>query len=303
MKFTEEAGGKKKKKTKQQDALKERGCPLSVSPLSPPRLPWVRPWLRPAGKWRLCLWLWLFTAPVRAAHVTAGGAAPVPAGIGHFPARGDGTSPAGSAPGGGDAPAACPRRGAGRSGAGCGPQSAPHRPGPQRGWRCPPAPGEGWGVAPSFASPAAFLGFAPTPPSGGGAPQPRAAGRCWGTHRKFSGGNLAEMREGGFLLRFCFAINPILTGKGRLSLPPAGPGFLKQPTGSPRMRRCSQPARARLSAALPRSESSSDPSPSRRGCPAPRCSALPWGKQPRGGSSSLHPLRPSRSGLATATKK
>lgn len=57
-------------------------------------------------------------------------------------------------------------------------------------------------------------------------------------------------------LRFCFDINPILTGKGRLSLPPARPDFLKRPAGPPRMRRCSQPARsgrARLGAALPRS--------------------------------------------------
>lgn len=84
-------------------------------------------------------------------------------------------------------------------------------------------------------------------------------------------------------LRFCFDINPILTGKGRLSLPPARPGFLQRPTGPPRMRRRSQPARSG------RSESSSGPSPSRRGCPAPRGSAVPRGKQLREGLSSLQP--------------
>lgn len=53
-------------------------------------------------------------------------------------------------------------------------------------------------MAPSFAGPAAVLGFAPIPRLEVMPPPPRAAGRCWGTHRKLPGGDLLAEDESGW---------------------------------------------------------------------------------------------------------
>lgn len=162
MKFTREAG---EKTTKPAGPLEERGCPPPLSPLSPPRVPWVRPWLRPAGKWRRRLRLGLFTAaPVRAAPRDGRRGSPGPGRDWAPPGRGGRDKSRRLRCRGGDAPAASPWRGAGRSGGRCGPQSAPHRPGPAGGaGGVRPPPGRAGGWLPPLRAPLRFWGSLPHP--------------------------------------------------------------------------------------------------------------------------------------------
>lgn len=239
------------------------------------------------------------------AHVTAAGVAPDPARIGLLPAGGVGIRPAGSAPGGGDAPFGSPlERGRGRreDGGRMRPTRTtrvtpslltPSHLQPQ-GWRCPPAPG--LGVAPRFIFPG-FLrcpsGRRCSPPLPPLPPSLRilvSRRNQRGTHRDLSDWAVGLQRtwRSAFLLRARAAAllcnKTQNTGDGDGSLTSRAP---TSPCPSPAAR---GPAVAgAMLAAVPGSQGGSGPSPPRRGPAVPIPSALPhsWGSAvPRGNAAS-----------------
>lgn len=237
------------------------------------------------------------------AHVTAAGVAPDPARIGLLPAGGVGIRPAGSAPGGGDAPFGSPlERGRGRreDGGRMRPTRTtrvtpslltPSHLQPQ-GWRCPPAPG--LGVAPRFI----FPGFlrcpsgrrcSPTAPP----PPPHGSWFLAGTsgeHTETFPTGLSDCRGRGEAL-FCserelplsFATKPRIPGTGT-GVSPAGPPPLR---AHPQRRvvppwpgRCSQPCPGLRAAPAPHRPVGALPSPFPPRCPIPGALLFPGGTRP-----------------------
>lgn len=197
MKFTREAG--EKKPPNQQDRWK-RGAALPRCP--PCRLPVSRgcvPGCARRGSGGGGSGSGSLRRPrCGRPHVTAGGAAPVPAGIGRLPAGGDGISPGGSAAAGGTRPQPPPGAGPGGAGADAAPRAPRTAPGPPAGLEVSARPRGGLGGGSLLCGPRCGFGVRSHTPSGGDAPPARAAGRCWGTHRKLPGGDLLAEDESGW---------------------------------------------------------------------------------------------------------
>lgn len=215
------------------------------------------------------------------AHVTAAGVAPVPARIGLLPAGvlGVGIRPAGSSPGGGDAPFGSPlERGRGRREDG-------GRMRPSRTTRVPPflltppptssrrdggvRPPPGWGWLPALF----FLGFSAVP-EGGDAPPPRilvSRRNQRGTHQDLSDRAVGLQRtwRSSFLLRArapaLVCDKPQNTGDGSLTS--------RAPTSPCTTPAARDPDAGAMLAIVSRSQGGSDPSPPRRGPAVPIPSA------------------------------
>lgn len=307
IKFTGE-GGEKKTNPKITRTPWQRGAALPRPGPSPPPSPVGASLAAPGGEVAAAAAAAALYGGPRCgpAHVTAGGVAPVPAGIGRLPARGtgrDGTSPAGSAPGGGDAPARSPlARGRGRraaAGAGCSPRGCPRtrclpRP-PKNGGVLPP-PGEGW-LPPLRA----WLpcGGSPRHPAGRRCPPPGPPVDAGEDTENFPGGGSGSGGRGPAVLRSepaprpSSAITPLLTGRGGVTSLPPSP--LTAPLAAALLGR----AASERSAPAPHRPVEAPAAP---GCPACRGSALPRGG---GGAERVllpAPPRPSGSGLAAGTE-